>query len=761
MAEPQITPDLVASHGITPDEYQRIEQILERAPNYTELGIFSVMWSEHCSYKSSRVHLRKFPTTGALVVQGPGENAGVIDIGDGWVAAFKMESHNHPSYIEPYQGAATGVGGILRDIFTMGARPIACLDSLRFGALDAPRMKYLVDGVVRGISGYGNCIGIPTVGGETSFHASYNGNILVNVFALGVAKRDKIFNGTAEGVGNPVIYVGSKTGRDGIHGATMASAEFDEASEEKRPTVQVGDPFTEKLLLEACLEIMDSDAIVGIQDMGAAGLTSSSFEMAGRAGTGIRMDLDRVPVRESGMTPYEIMLSESQERMLIVAKQGREEEVIRVFEKWDLNAAVVGAVTDDGFVRLQWHGEEVAKIPVEPISTEAPVYERPMARPAYADQVQPVLARDRSEDGDLTDTLLRLVASPNLCSKHWIFEQYDTTVRTNTVAGPERRDAAIIRIKDTGRAVAITADVNPVYCYLDPYEGGKQAVAEAARNVAVSGARPAAITDCLNFGSPERPEIMWQFAEAIRGISDACRALDTPVVSGNVSFYNETEGRAVYPTPSIGMVGLLESDRAGCGLAFAEAQLEVLLFGETRDELGGSEWQQQFAPEALAAPPRVDLDHEKRLIDLLLSLHGEQLLATAHDLSNGGLAVALAEMSMGGIGCHVELAGHADAVDATALLFGETQGRVLAAIRPADRERLLALASQHGIRVQPIGHTAYGTFLIERNGVPLVRIAAQELARVWRSAFALLLGGDTIDGVLRGAGEEALDVMAH
>ncbi|MFZ2493422.1 MAG: phosphoribosylformylglycinamidine synthase subunit PurL, partial [Thermoanaerobaculia bacterium] len=675
MQQPEVTPALVESHGISESEYKLIEQILGRAPNYTELGIFSVMWSEHCSYKSSRIHLRKFPTSGPRVVQGPGENAGVIDIGDGWVAAFKMESHNHPSYIEPYQGAATGVGGILRDIFTMGARPIASLDSLRFGEIDAPRMKYLVDGVVRGISGYGNCIGIPTVGGETSFHSSYNGNILVNVFALGVARGEKIFKGTASGVGNPVIYVGSKTGRDGIHGATMASAEFDEASEEKRPTVQVGDPFTEKLLLEACLEIMDSDAVVGIQDMGAAGLTSSSFEMAGRAGTGIRMHLDRVPMRESGMTPYEIMLSESQERMLIVAKKGREDEIVRTFEKWDLNVAVVGEVMDDGFVRLVWHGEEIAVIPVEPISTEAPVYNRPMEKPAWLAEVKPVIERPRVADGDLTAMLLHLVASPNLCSKHWIWEQYDTTVRTNTVAGPEKRDAAVIRVKDTGRALAMTSDVNPVYCYLDPFEGGKQAVAEAARNIATSGGRPVAITDCLNFGSPERPEIMWQFAECIRGISEACLALDTPVVSGNVSFYNETEGRAIYPTPTVGMVGLMESDRAGAPLAFPEADLEVVLLGSTANELGGSEWQQLFAPAALALPPRVDLDREKSLIELLLSLHDAKLLRSAHDLSNGGLAVALAECSTGGIGCHVDLAGHADALDAVSLLFSESQAR--------------------------------------------------------------------------------------
>src|SRR5882672_4174309 len=643
MNEPRITPEVIASHGLSPDEYQRIEQILGRAPNYTELGIFSVMWSEHCSYKSSRVHLRKFPTTGPRVVQGPGENAGVIDIGDGWVAAFKMESHNHPSFIEPYQGAATGVGGILRDIFTMGARPIACLDSLRFGDIEAPRMKYLVDGVVRGISGYGNCIGIPTVGGDTSFHASNNGNILVNVFALGVTTRDRIFNGTASGVGNPVIYVGSKTGRDGIHGATMASAEFDEASEEKRPTVQVGDPFTEKLLLEACLEIMESDSVVGIQDMGAAGLTSSSFEMAGRAGTGVRMDLDRVPVRESGMTPYEIMLSESQERMLIVAKRGREQDVVRVFEKWDLNAAVVGEVTDDGFVRLFWHGEEVAAIPVDPISTEAPVYERPMTKPDRS--LPQSLNRQHVDDGDLTEELFRLIASPNLCSKRWIWEQYDTTVRTNTIARPERRDAAIVRVKGTGRALAMTSDVNPLYCFLDPYEGGKQAVAEAARNVAVSGGRPVAITDCLNFGSPERPEIMWQFAECIRGISEACLALGTPVVSGNVSFYNETEGRAIYPTPTVGMVGILDRQDDGSELYFPEPGLEIVLLGETREELGGSEWQQMFEPGVTVKPPRVDLDREKALVDFLLSAYEHRLIRSAHDISNGGLAVALAESS--------------------------------------------------------------------------------------------------------------------
>jgi phosphoribosylformylglycinamidine synthase len=756
MNEPSITAEVIAAHGLTPDEYQRVEQILGRAPNYTELGIFSVMWSEHCSYKSSRVHLRKFPTTGPRVVLGPGENAGVIDIGDGWVAAFKMESHNHPSFIEPYQGAATGVGGILRDIFTMGARPIACLDSLRFGELDAPRMKYLVDGVVRGISGYGNCIGIPTIGGETSFHRSYNGNILVNVFALGVTTRDRIFTGTASGVGNPVIYVGSKTGRDGIHGATMASAEFDEASEEKRPTVQVGDPFTEKLLLEACLEIMESDAVVGIQDMGAAGLTSSSFEMAGRAGTGVRMNLDRVPVRESGMTPYEIMLSESQERMLIVAKRGREDEVVRVFEKWDLNAAVVGEVTDDGFVRLLWDGEEVAAIPVDPISTEAPVYERPMSAP---DRVIPKsLDRQHVDDGDLTEELFRLIASPNLCSKRWIWEQYDTTVRTNTIARPERRDAAIVRVKGTGRALAMTSDVNPLYCFLDPYEGGKQAVAEAARNIAVGGGRPVAITDCLNFGSPERPEIMWQFAECIRGISDACIALGTPVVSGNVSFYNETEGRAVLPTPTVGMVGILDHDTDGCEIAFPEAGLDIILIGETRDELGGSEWQQSAMPDALGAPPRVDLSREKSLIEFFLAAYEHRLLRSAHDVSNGGLAIALAECAMDGIGCHIELADHAN-VDAIALLFSESQARAI--VSTSQAEEVLRLAQQHNLSAMRIGRTEIAAFLIERNGIPLIRTSVPELARIWRSSFALLLGGDSVEEVIRGIGEEAPEVLAH
>ncbi|HVT43074.1 MAG TPA: phosphoribosylformylglycinamidine synthase subunit PurL [Thermoanaerobaculia bacterium] len=755
-----ITPEVIASHGLSIEEYARIEEILGREPSYTELGIFSVMWSEHCSYKSSRIHLRRFPTEGPRVVQGPGENAGIIDIGGGWVAAFKMESHNHPSYIEPYQGAATGVGGILRDIFTMGARPIASLDSLRFGELDAPRMRYLVDGVVRGISGYGNCIGIPTVGGETSFHASFNGNILVNVFSLGVARADRIFRGKAAGVGNPVIYVGSKTGRDGIHGATMASAEFDEASEEKRPTVQVGDPFTEKLLLEACLELMESDAIIGIQDMGAAGLTSSSFEMAGRAGTGVRLDLDRVPLRESEMTPYEIMLSESQERMLIVARRGHEDNVIRTFEKWDLNVAVIGEVTGDGMVTLVWRGEVVAEIPVEPISTEAPLYERPVEKPAYIERLADRWDRSPAEDQDMTETLLRLLASPNLCSKRWIWEQYDRTVRTNTLAGPEEADAAIVRIKETGIALAITSDVNPVYCFLDPFEGGKQAVAEAARNIACSGGRAVAITDCLNFGSPERPEIMWQFVEAVRGISEACEALTTPVVSGNVSFYNETEGNAIVPTPTIGMVGIIESERPYVGSRFLRAGAAVVLLGESFDEMGGSEYLQALDPGAQVRPPRVDLVRERNLIELLLELARGGIVESAHDLTNGGLAVALAESSMAGIGCRIDLAGHADSLDAVALLFGESQARAVISAAPESVDEMVSSARRLGVIARVIGETVEGMFEVSRGDSRLIRTTLAEMRRIWSTAFPKLISGDTIEQILRNEGDVA-DLIAQ
>ncbi|MBW3670768.1 MAG: phosphoribosylformylglycinamidine synthase subunit PurL [Acidobacteria bacterium] len=756
----QITPDVIASHGISDYEYERIRQILGREPNLLELGIFSVMWSEHCSYKSSRVHLRKFPTTGPNVIQGPGENAGVIDVGDGWVAAFKMESHNHPSFIEPYQGAATGVGGILRDIFTMGARPVAMLDSLRFGSLDAPRMRYLVDGVVRGISGYGNCIGVPTIGGETTFHSSYDGNILVNVFALGLARKGRIFLGTAEGVGNPVIYVGSRTGRDGIHGATMASAEFDSESEEKRPTVQVGDPFTEKLLLEACLELMENDVIVGIQDMGAAGLTSSSFEMAGRSGTGIQLHLDRVPMREEGMSPYELMLSESQERMLIVAHKGREQEVVEVFEKWELEVAVIGEVSSDGMVRLFWHGEEVGTIPVEPISSEAPVYERPVSPPQYLESINESWERESTGDDDQTQTLLQMLASPNVCSKTWIWEQYDTTVRTNTLLRSEQSDAAVIRIKETGRGLALTSDVNPVYCWLDPFEGGKQAVAEAARNIACSGARPAAITDCLNFGSPERPEIMWQFSEAIRGISAACEVFETPVVSGNVSFYNETAGRAVFPTPTVGMVGILESIDDRMPLGFMTDGLSVILLGETRDELGGSELLQLLQPDLNVCGPAVDLDREKALIETILEARSKRLIESAHDLGTGGLAIAIAECSMNGMGAEIALDGHADELDSLSILFSESQGRAIVCGAAANADEIIAIAESRNIAARAIGTTVTGALVIRRNTVNLIRTTVPEIKRIWTDAFAELLAGASPGDVIRGKAE-TVDVIAH
>ncbi|HMB53521.1 MAG TPA: phosphoribosylformylglycinamidine synthase subunit PurL, partial [Thermoanaerobaculia bacterium] len=554
VTEPTVDLELAEEHGLTAEEFESLKEILGREPNFTELGITSALWSEHCSYKSSKVYLREFPTEGPHVVHGPGENAGVVDLGFGWVAAFKMESHNHPSYIEPYQGAATGVGGILRDVFTMGARPIAVMDSLRFGSLDAPRMRYLVDGVVRGVGDYGNCVGIPTVGGETAFHPCYDGNILVNAFALGLARADGIFTAEAAGVGNPILYAGSRTGRDGIHGATMASESFDAESEQKRPTVQVGDPFTEKILLEACLEAMRGGAIVAIQDMGAAGLTSSAFEMAGRGGTGVRLDLDRVPLREPGLTPYEMMLSESQERMVIVAERGREEEVANVFRRWGLEVSTIGEVTGDGRARLFHDGALAADMPVAPLTSQAPVYQRPAEPPAD------LAERQRDPEVPVPDdpgaALTALLSTPDLGSKEWIWRQYDHSVRTNTVVGPGG-DAAVLLLKGTPAGLAMSADVNPVYCWLDPRTGGAQAVAEAVRNLATVGAEPVGLTDCLNFGNPENPEVSWQLRECIRGMSDACRALGVPVVSGNVSLYNETEGRSIHPTPTVVVVGVV------------------------------------------------------------------------------------------------------------------------------------------------------------------------------------------------------------
>jgi phosphoribosylformylglycinamidine synthase II len=726
-----ITPELIAQHNLSTDEYTRIVKILGREPNLVELGIFSAMWSEHCSYKSSRVHLKSFPTSGPRIIQGPGENAGIVDIGGGLAVAFKMESHNHPSFIEPYQGAATGVGGILRDIFTMGARPIASLNSLRFGALDAPRMRHLVDGVVRGIAGYGNCMGIPTVGGETTFHAGYNGNILVNVMNVGIVRKDRIFLGRAEGAGNPVVYVGSKTGRDGIHGATMASEEFaGDETKQKRPTVQVGDPFTEKLLLEACLELFETDAVVGIQDMGAAGLTSSAFEMAGRAGSGVELDLSKVPVREAGMTPYEIMLSESQERMLLVARRDRLDRVFEIFRKWDLDAVEIGRVTDSGRVVLFFEGKIVADLPAEPLSSEAPLYDRPRAAPRPPPA--PLWPRE-PEPSDYGDCLRRILASPNVARKSWIWTQYDHMVGTNTVERPGG-DAAIVRVKGTTKALALKSDVNPFFCALDPYRGGALAVAEAARSVACAGARPLAITDCLNFGNPEKPEVMGQFEAAVRGISDACRALDIPVVSGNVSFYNETDGRAIPPTPTVGMVGLLEDVEKRVRMPFRREGDVLAILGDTRDELGGSEFLRVLRGRDEGPCPELDLAAEKRLIDLLATLAEAGTLASAHDVSDGGLAVALAECAMtSGLGVDVALQS---AIRPSAVLFGETTARALVSFGPEEERTIRKTAENLSVPFGILGRIGGDRLRIILERRVLIGESVASLNDTWTKAFA-------------------------
>jgi phosphoribosylformylglycinamidine synthase len=701
---PRITKDLIAQHNLTDDEYKKIVEILGREPNLTELGMFSVMWSEHCSYKSSRVHLKKLPTTGPRVVQGPGENAGAVDIGDGLCAVFKMESHNHPSFIEPYQGAATGVGGILRDIFTMGARPIALLDSLRFGSLDQAKNRHLFKGVVAGIAGYGNCIGVPTVGGEVVFNDIYALNPLVNVFCLGIANQDRIFRGKAAGVGNPVIYVGSKTGRDGIHGATMASDSFDDQSEHKRPTVQVGDPFTEKLLLEACLEIMAADLLVGIQDMGAAGLTSSSCEMASRAGTGVELDLTNVPRREPGMTPYELMLSESQERMLMVAKAGREDEVIRICRKWDLDVAVVGRVTDDGILRVKDQGHVVAEIPAKALADDGPRYERPYAPPAYQDFLHTLNLDAIPDVKDANAVLFALLESPTIASKRWVYEQYDHMVRTNTIVCPGS-DAAVVRVKGTHKALALTVDCNGRYCLLHPMEGAKIAVAEAARNLVCSGADPIGLTDCLNFGNPERPDVMWQFAMAIEGMKEACEHFGIPIVSGNVSFYNETNGLSIYPTPMIGMVGLIEHADRAMTQWFKKAGDDIILLGVTKDELCGTEYLRVVHSREQGTPPLLGLDDEKALYACVLKLIQDGLVQSAHDCSDGGLAVALAESCISGpnrpIGAVVQL--RAADIRCDSLLFGESQSRVVLSVAPGRREATLKVAAEHGVPAEVIG----------------------------------------------------------
>jgi phosphoribosylformylglycinamidine synthase len=748
-----MTKDLIAQHGLTEEEYQKVVSLLGREPNLTELGMFSVMWSEHCSYKSSRPFLKKLPTEGPHVIQGPGENAGAVDIGDGLAAVFKMESHNHPSFIEPYQGAATGVGGILRDIFTMGARPIALLDSLRFGPLDLPKNRYLFSGVVAGIAGYGNCIGVPTVGGEVYLNEIYNHNPLVNVFCLGIARKDRIFRGRASGVGNPVLYIGAKTGRDGIHGATMASDSFDEGSESMRPTVQVGDPFMEKLLLEACLELMEQDLLVGIQDMGAAGLTSSSCEMASRAGTGIELELANVPRREPGMTPYEVLLSESQERMLLVAKSGREGEVLEICKKWDVDAAVIGRVTNDGVLRVKEKGVVVAEVAARALTDNAPTYERQADAPAYQDALQSLPLELIPEPKDCNAVLEALLTSPTIAYKGWVFEQYDHMVQTNTVIRPGS-DAAVLRIKGTDKALAVTADCNSLYCVLNPYTGAASAVAEAARNLVCAGARPLALTDCLNFGNPERPDIMWQFILAIEGIADACKALQIPVVSGNVSFYNETRGLSIYPTPIIGMVGLLDHVERAVSQGFKAEGDAILLLGETGEDLGGTEYLRAVHHREQGTPPVLHLEREVALQRVVLQAIEQGLVQSAHDCAEGGLAVALAESCLsaanGPLGAEIVLDRHGLRRDS--LLFGESQSRIILSVKPVNREIIETLARQENVPCTVLGFVSERRLMIsirDDRGRPALWIdqPCDKLDRMWRGALRVALetgeGGHT------------------
>jgi phosphoribosylformylglycinamidine synthase len=706
---PQITPEIVAEHGLSPEEYQRVLHALGREPNLTELGIFSVMWSEHCSYKSSRIHLKKLPTTAPWVICGPGENAGVIDIGDGQAAIFKMESHNHPSYIEPYQGAATGVGGILRDVFTMGARPIANLNALRFGRPDHPKMKHLISGVVHGIGGYGNCVGVPTVGGEVNFHPAYDGNILVNAMTVGVAQTDKIFYSAAAGIGNPVVYVGSKTGRDGIHGATMASADFDEHSDEKRPTVQVGDPFTEKLLIEACLELMASDAIVAIQDMGAAGLTSSSVEMASKGGVGIELIMDAVPQRETGMTPYEMMLSESQERMLMVLKPGREAEAEAIFTKWELDFAVIGTVTDTGRMVLKWQGETVADIPLAPLADEAPLYDRP-----HVPTPPPAELANVPECQHIGIDLIRLMGSPDIASRRWIWEQYDHMVGADTVQRPGG-DAAVVRVHGTDKALAMTTDCTPRYCFADPVEGGKQAIAEAWRNLTAVGARPLAVTNCLNFANPQRPEIMGQIVGCLEGMGEACRALDFPIVSGNVSLYNESKatggGSAILPTPAIGGVGILADWSKSVTIGFKKTGDVVLAVGERGGHLGQSIWLREIHGREEGPPPPVDLKAEKRTGDFIRDCIDRGWITACHDVSDGGVAVALAEMALAGnIGV---LVNEPQPFGVAGSFFGEDQGLYLVTICDTCLADFMAAAHRADVPADPLGRTIKDRIVFE------------------------------------------------
>jgi len=753
-----VTPQLLREHGITPDEFKKIEELLGRGPSLTELGIFSVMWSEHCSYKSSRAHLKRLPTCSKLVVQGPGENAGIIDIGDGWACAFKIESHNHPSFIEPFQGATTGVGGILRDIFTMGARPVAVMDSLRFGPIsdsedasqeDIHRNHSILEGVVGGVASYGNCFGVPNVGGEVKFEPCYSGNPLVNAFALGLVKRDEIFYAKAAGEGNPVIYVGSKTGRDGIHGATMASEEFSEGSEGKRPNVQVGDPFLEKLLLESCLEAMQTGAIVGIQDMGAAGLTCSTCEMGGRGGVGIEIELDLVPQRETGMTPYEIMLSESQERMLLVAEKGREEEVFRVFSKWGLDAVTIGRVTETGRLRVLEHGKVVADIPNAALTDDAPLYNRPLKR------WEPPVPREKPESiefgdvADFTPDLKRLLRSPNICGKRWVWQQYDSMVQTNTVEGPGGGDAGVIRIKDSRRGLAMALDGNGRWCYLDPKLGAMHAVAEAARNVACVGATPAAGTNCLNFGNPEKPEIMWQLSQAIDGITKACEELEIPITGGNVSLYNETLGEGIYPTPVLGVVGILEDVETTARMYFREPGRTLILLrgsepGDATDaeiEFGSSEYAKEILDALWGFPPALELEKEAALIKFLVEVIQARLVDSVHDCSEGGLAVALSESCFQkGVGARVRLASGDLPIEC--VLFGEDASRVVLSCDPKQVKRIQQLAVQHAISAEVIGETTVKTLEIFVDGKSAVSAPVAELRADFEDALENALRSD-------------------
>lgn len=715
--------------GLTDEEFAMVERILGRSPNYTETGIFSVMWSEHCSYKNSKPVLKKFPTEGKHVLQGPGEGAGIVDIGDGLAVAFKIESHNHPSAIEPYQGAATGVGGIIRDVFSMGARPIALLNSLRFGELTSPRVKYLFERVVAGIAGYGNCVGIPTVGGEVQFDAVYEGNPLVNAMCVGLIRHEDIQKGIASGVGNTVMYVGAKTGRDGIHGATFASEELTEQSEQKRPAVQVGDPFMEKLLLEACLEVIHSDALVGMQDMGAAGLTSSSAEMASKAGSGIELNLDLVPQRETGMTPYEMMLSESQERMLLVVKKGREQEIADVFAKYGLEAKAIGRVTDDHMLRLYHRGEVVAEIPVDALAKDAPVYHKPSQEPAYYREFQAMEYTPTVDNYE--ETLLALLSQPTIASKEWVYEQYDYMVRTNTVVAPGS-DAAVLRIRGTNKALAMTTDCNSRYVYLDPEVGGKIAIAEAARNIVCSGAQPLAVTDCLNFGNPEKPEIFWQLEKAVEGMSEACRVLETPVISGNVSLYNETNGEAIYPTPIVGMVGIVEHMSHVTTQSFKQPGDFIYVIGEAKQEFGGSELQKWLTGRIFGKAPTIDLHVEAKRQQQLLAAIRARVVASAHDVSEGGLAVALAEclMTAQGLGAHVTIQG-----DVVSELFSETQSRFVVSVKKEHQQSFEQL-----VQAVCIGEvTNDGTLHVTNGDTCILHVPVETMRNVWKGAIPCLL----------------------